>query len=105
MAKNIFTKSDKFKQEYCTTIVQIGDVLDIPGYDSIGVTYVQNISMVVRKDECKKGDILFYAANESELNETFLRRNNLYEIGERWAASQTRQGAEPLDPVSLRAVL
>ena len=83
MAKNIFTKSDKFKQEYCTTIVQIGDVLDIPGYDSIGVTYVQNISMVVRKDECKKGDILFYAANESELNETFLRRNNLYEIGER----------------------
>lgn len=83
MAKNIFTKSDKFKQEYCTTIVKIGEVKDIPGYDSIGVTYVQNISMVVRKDECHEGDILFYAANESELNETFLRRNNLYEIGER----------------------
>ena len=83
MAKSIFTKSDKFKQEYCTTIVQIGEVKDIPGYDSIGVTVVENYTMVVRKDECKEGDILFYAANESELNAEFLSKNNLFEIGER----------------------
>lgn len=83
MAKNIFTKSEKFKQEYCTTIVKIGEVKDIPGYDSIGVTVVENFTMVVRKDECKEGDILFYAANESELNTDFLSKNNLFEIGER----------------------
>ena len=76
MAKNIFTKSEKFKQEYCTTIVKIGEVKDIPGYDSIGVTVVENFTMVVRKDECKEGDILFYAANESELNADFLSKNN-----------------------------
>lgn len=83
MAKNIFTKSEKFKQEYCTTIVKIGEVKDIPGYDSIGVTVVENFTMVVRKDECHEGDILFYAANESELNADFLSKNNLFEIGER----------------------
>jgi len=83
MAKNIFTKSEKFKQEYCTTIVKIGEVKDIPGYDSIGVTVVENFTMVVRKDECHEGDILFYAANESELNTDFLSKNNLFEIGER----------------------
>lgn len=83
MAKNIFTKSEKFKQEYCTTIVKIGEVKDIPGYDSIGVTVVENFTMVVRKDECKEGDILFYAANESELNADFLSKNNLFEISER----------------------
>ncbi|MDY5885239.1 MAG: hypothetical protein SPJ44_02900, partial [Treponema sp.] len=66
--KKIFTKSENFKQEYCTSIVKIGPVLDIPNYDSIGVTTVDNFTMVVRKDECKEGDILFYAANESELN-------------------------------------
>lgn len=83
MAKNIFTKSEKFKQEYCCTIVQIGEIKDIPNYDSIGVTIVDNYSMVVRKDECHEGDILFYASNESELNNTFLSKNNLFEIGER----------------------
>jgi hypothetical protein len=38
--------------------------------------------MVVRKDECHEGDILFYASNESELNADFLSKNNLFEIGE-----------------------
>ena len=79
--KKIFTKSENFKQEYCTSIVKIGPVLDIPNYDSIGVTTVDNFTMVVRKDECKEGDILFYAANESELNADFLSKNNLFEIG------------------------
>lgn len=83
MAKNVFTKSEKFKQEYCTTIVKIGEVKDIPGYDSIGVTVVENFTMVVRKDECHEGDIMFYAANESELNTDFLSKNNLFEISER----------------------
>jgi hypothetical protein len=31
MAKNIFTKSDKFKQEYSVSIVRLGEVKDING--------------------------------------------------------------------------
>lgn len=80
--KEIFSKSKNFKQEYCCTIVKIGEVKDIPNYDSIGVTIVDNYTMVVRKNECHEGDILFYAANESELNNDFLSANNLFEIGE-----------------------
>ena len=83
MAKNIFTKSDKFKQEYSVSIVRLGEVKDINGYDAIGSTIVDNYSMVVRKDECHEGDILFYASNESELAQEFLSKNNLFEIGER----------------------
>ena len=83
MAKNIFTKSDKFKQEYSISIVRLGEVKDINGYDAIGSTIVDNYSMVVRKDECHEGDILFYASNESELAQEFLSKNNLFEIGER----------------------
>lgn len=80
--KEIFSKSKNFKQEYCCTIVKLGEVKPIPNYDSIGVTVVDNFTMVVRKDECKEGDILFYAANESELNHDFVSANNLFEIGE-----------------------
>ncbi len=80
--KEIFSKSKNFKQEYCCTIVKLGEVKDIPNYDSIGVTVVDNFTMVVRKDECHEGDILFYAANESELNHDFVSSNNLFEIGE-----------------------
>lgn len=83
MAKNIFTKSDKFKQEYSISIVRLGEVKDITGYDAIGSTIVDNYSMVVRKDECHEGDIMFYASNESELAQEFLSKNNLFEIGER----------------------
>ena len=80
--KEIFSKSKNFKQEYCCTIVKLGEVKPIPNYDSIGVTVVDNFTMVVRKDECKEGDILFYAANESELNHDFVSVNNLFEISE-----------------------
>ena len=80
--KEIFSKSKNFKQEYCCTIVRLGEVKDIPNYDSIGVTIVDNYTMVVRKNECHEGDILFYAANESELNNEFLAVNNLFEMGE-----------------------
>lgn len=83
MAKEIFKKSENFRQEYCCTIVRLGEVKDIPNYDSIGVTMVENFSMVVRKDECHEGELLFYAANESELCEKFLRTNCLYEMSER----------------------
>ena len=78
----IFSKSNKFKQEYCCTIVRLGEILPIEGKDVIGQTIVDNYTMIVNKRECHEGDIMFYAANESELNAEFLSKNSLYEIGE-----------------------
>jgi len=76
---SIISKSDKIKSEYCCTVVQIGEIKPIEGKDLIGQTLVNGLSIVVRKDQVKEGDILFYAANETQLNEKFLSINNLFE--------------------------
>lgn len=75
----IITKSDNIKSEYCCTVVQIGEIKPIEGRDLIGQTIVNGLSIVVRKDQVKEGDILIYAANETELNSDFLSVNNLFE--------------------------
>ena len=75
----LLTKSKNFKSEYCCTVVQIGEVNPIEGSDFLGTTLVEGRTIVVRKDQCKTGDILFYAANETQLNHDFLYINNLFD--------------------------
>ena len=79
MGKVIFTKSDKFTSEYCCSIVKIGEVKAIEGKDKIGYTIVNGETIVVRKDQVKEGDVLFYASNETQLDKGFLGANNLFE--------------------------
>ena len=75
----VFSKSENFKSEYCCTVVQIGPVDPIIDSEFLGTTMVEGRTIVVRKDQCKEGDILFYASNESQLNSDFLSVNNLFE--------------------------
>lgn len=75
----IFEKSKNFKQEYCCTIIQIDKVESIPNSDFLGIVNVNGLPIVVRKDQVKEGDIVFYAANETKLADKFLSINNLYE--------------------------
>lgn len=79
MGKNIFSKSDKFTSEYCSSIIKIGEVKPIEGKDKIGYTLVNGETIVIRKDQVKEGDILFYASNETQLHKDFLGANNLFE--------------------------
>lgn len=81
MKKSVFTKSDKFKSEYSCAVVRIGTLEDVEGSDFLAKTLVEGTQIVIRKDEVKEGDILIYAANETQLNEKFLSVNNLFEIG------------------------
>lgn len=81
MGKNIFSKSDNFTSEYCCSIIKIGEVKPIEGKDKIGYTLVNGETIVVRKDQVKEGDILFYASNETQLHKDFLGANNLFESG------------------------
>lgn len=83
MEKIIFTKSEKFKEEYCVGVVRIESLDPIEGSDFLVKATVAGFPIVVRKDEFKVGDCAFYAMNETQLNEGFLSKNNLYEIGER----------------------
>lgn len=79
MAK--FTKSDKFRSEYSCAVVCIGEVIPIEDSDFLAKTLVQGTQIVVRKDQVKEGNLMIYAANETQLNEKFLSVNNLFEIG------------------------
>ena len=79
MGKNIFSKSDKFTSEYCCSIIRVGEVKPIEGKDKIGYTLVNGETIVIRKDQVKEGDILFYASNETQLHKDFLGANNLFE--------------------------
>lgn len=73
-----FKKSDQFKQEYCASIIKIPEVIDIEGSDFLGKVTIDGLSLVVRKDQIKEGDVVFYAANETQLDVQFLKANNLY---------------------------
>lgn len=73
--------SERIKQEYCCTVVQIGECFPIEGADRIQRTLVNGQDMVISK-EIKPGDIMIYAANETALLPEFLSANNLYGIGD-----------------------
>ena len=81
MANKFFSKSDKFKEEYCCSIIRVGEIHPIKGKDLIGYTLANGESIVVRKDQVKEGDVLIYASNETQLNKDFLSVNNLFEQG------------------------
>ena len=77
---NVFTKSDDFKSEYSSAVVRVGELTPVEGSDFLAKTLVLGTQIVVRKDQVKEGDIMVYAANETQLNERFLSVNNLFEI-------------------------
>ena len=79
--KNFLTMSENGKSEYCCSVVRIGELTPIEGSDFLAKTNVLGTQIVVRKDMVKEGDIMFYAANETALNQKFLSANNLFEIG------------------------
>lgn len=79
--KKIFTQSDGFKSEYSCAVVRVGELTPIEGSDFLAKTDIFGTQIVVRKDQVKTGDIMFYAANETALCAEFLRANNLFEIG------------------------
>lgn len=81
--KEILSSSEHINHEYCCTVVRIGDVKPIEGSDFLGQTLVNGLSIVVRKDLVKEGDIMFYAANETMLNKEFLSVTNQFEMGHR----------------------
>lgn len=91
--ENIFTKSENFKQEYCCTIIKVGELKPIEGADRIAQTIVNGESIVVRKDQVKEGDILIYAGNETELCEGFISSNNLFDV-ECWEKNSNKDEIE-----------
>ena len=95
---NIFEMSKNGKSEYCVNVVKIGTLKPIEGSDFLAQTFIGDASVVVRKDQVKEGDILFYASNECQLNEKFLSVNNLFEVG----CYEKNANAEEVNKLSLK---
>lgn len=85
------SKHKKFKEEYCCSIVRVGDTFPIEGRDRIVKTLVNGLSIVIGKDEFKPGDVAVYCANETCLHELFLHLNSMYDEKE-LNLDQTRKG-------------
>lgn len=73
------SKNVNFKEEYCASIVKIGEKMPIEGKDRIVKTLVNGLSIVIGKDEFETGDIAVYVSNECVIHELFLHLNNMYE--------------------------
>ena len=80
MKENLFSKSEGFKSEYSCAVVRVGNLQPVEGSDFLAKTLVFGTQIVVRNDQVKEGDIMLYAANETQLCHEFLSANNLYEI-------------------------
>ena len=80
MENKVFTKSEGFKSEYSCAIVTVPELTPIEGSDFLAKTNIFGTQIVVRRDQVSTGDVMLYAANETQLNERFLSVNNLYEI-------------------------
>lgn len=76
----ILTCSEGMKPEYCCSVIKIGHLEPVENSDFLVKTDVFGTQIVLRKDVVNEGDIMFYAANETELNHDFLSANNLFEI-------------------------
>lgn len=73
------SKNKNFKEEYCASIVRIGEIFPIEGKDRIVKTLVNGLSIVIGKEDFKTGDVAVYCANETCLHELFLHLNSMYE--------------------------
>lgn len=78
MMENYLTKSKNFTEEYCCSIVRIGELQDVENSDNLKKTYINGESIVVNKNEVKEGDVMLYISNECQIDDTFLYENNLY---------------------------
>lgn len=75
---SIFTKSDKYKEEYSCRVVRIGPVTPIENSTYLGWTLIGSSTVVVRKDSIHEGDVMFYSARETQISSVFAHRNNCY---------------------------
>ena len=83
MAKNAFTQSENIKEEYCASIIRVGEVTPVENSDFLVKTIIGGFPIVCNKADIKSGDVVIYCKNETELDKKFLSVNNMFEMGSR----------------------
>lgn len=101
MERELFTKSEKFNQEYSCRVCKIGQVMPIENSDFLGTVIIGGETIVVRKDQVHEDDVFFYVTKENVLQHEFLSNNNLY-MFEKYSLNSNRdEVSELLDNATL----
>ncbi len=79
----VFTKSEKMKEEYCASIVRVQHIEPVENSDNLVKTVIGGYNIVCNKATINEGDVVIYCKNETRLNYEFLSKNNLFEMGSR----------------------
>lgn len=78
MSAELFTKSKNFKEEYSCRVTRLGQVHEIPETSFLAYVIIGGETVVIRKDQLKEGDLVFYVTKENVLRHEFCSNNNLY---------------------------
>lgn len=79
----IFTQSEKMKEEYCASIVRVQHIEPVENSDNLVKTVIGGYNIVCNKNTVNEGDVVIYCKNETRLNYEFLSKNNLFEMSSR----------------------
>lgn len=72
------TKSKDFTEEYCCSVVKVGELTPVENSDRLMQTRINGESIVVNKNDVREGDVMLYVSNECQISQWFLSANNLY---------------------------
>ena len=75
---NILAKSKDFTEEYCCSVVKVGELTPVENSDRLMRTRINGESIVVNKQDVKEGDVMLYVSNECQISGWFLGANNMY---------------------------
>ncbi|MBQ6277074.1 MAG: hypothetical protein IJK62_10290 [Bacteroidales bacterium] len=93
----IFTQSEKMKEEYCASIVRVQHIEPVENSDNLVKTVIGGYNIVCNKATVNEGDVVIYCKNETRLNYEFLSKNNLFEMGSRELNSNYTEVQKLLD--------
>ena len=71
-------KSKDFTEEYCCSVVRVGELVPVENSDRLMQTRINGESIVVNKAYVKEGDVMLYVSNECQISGWFLGANNMY---------------------------
>lgn len=71
-------KSKDFTEEYCCSVVRVGELVPVENSDRLMQTRINGESIVVNKADVKEGDVMLYVSNECQISGWFLGANNMY---------------------------
>lgn len=71
-------KSKDFTEEYCCSVVRVGQLAPVENSDRLMQTVVNGERIVVNKDDVREGDVMLYVSNECQVSGWFLSANNMY---------------------------